>query len=139
LPYQGKAKLKESAMFTAKDAFSSFSVDDLAKARQFYGETLGMTVRDGGMGTLRLQLASGSHVMIYPKDNHEPASFTVLNLVVEDVEQAVDELNRLGVQTKIYDDPKLPTNSKGIAEGGGGPQIAWFKDPAGNVLSVINA
>jgi len=126
-------------MFTAKDAFSSFSVDDVAKARQFYGETLGMPVADGGMGTLRVQLASGSRVMIYPKDNHEPASFTVLNLVVEDVEQAVDELNRLGVQTKIYDDPQLPTNSKGIAEGEGGPAIAWFKDPAGNVLSVIQA
>ncbi|MCU1548739.1 MAG: glyoxalase [Arthrobacter sp.] len=124
-------------MFTAKDAFSSFSVDDLAKARQFYGETLGMGVADGGMGTLRVQLASGAHVMIYPKDNHEPASFTVLNLVVEDVEQAVDELNRLGVQTKIYDDPQLPTNSKGIFEGEGGPAIAWFKDPAGNVLSVL--
>jgi predicted enzyme related to lactoylglutathione lyase len=126
-------------MFTAKDAFSSFSVDDLGKARQFYGETLGMTVGDGGMGTLSVQLASGSRVMIYPKDNHEPASFTVLNLVVEDVEAAVDELNRLGVRTKIYDDPKLPTDSKGIAEGEGVPPIAWFKDPAGNVLSVIKA
>ena len=123
-------------MFAAKDAFSSFSVDDLARAKQFYGETLGMAVEEGAMGTLSLRLASGSWVMIYPKDNHEPASFTVLNLVVDDVEQAVDELNRRGVQTKIYDDPQLPTNSKGILEGEG-PDIAWFRDPAGNVLSVI--
>lgn len=123
-------------MFAAKDAFSSFSVDDLAKAKQFYGETLGMAVEEGAMGTLSLRLASGSWVMIYPKDNHEPASFTVLNLVVDDVEQAVDELNRRGVRTKIYDDPQLPTNSKGILEGEG-PDIAWFRDPAGNVLSVI--
>ncbi len=123
-------------MFTAKNAFSSFSVDDLAKAKEFYGETLGLAVEENAMGVLDLQLASGSRAMIYPKDNHEPASFTVLNFVVQDVEQAVDELNRLGVKTKIYDDPELPTDSKGIMVGEG-PRIAWFKDPAGNVLSVI--
>jgi catechol 2,3-dioxygenase-like lactoylglutathione lyase family enzyme len=125
-------------MFAPKDAFSSFSVDDLAQARQFYGETLGLTVADGGMGTLQLQLPSGARIMIYPKENHEPATFTVLNLVADDVEEAVDQLNGLGVQTKIYDDPELPTDAKGIMRGNG-PEIAWFKDPAGNVLSVIKA
>jgi catechol 2,3-dioxygenase-like lactoylglutathione lyase family enzyme len=125
-------------MFTAKDAFSSFSVDDLEKARKFYGETLGLDVSDGGMGTLQVKLPAGARVMIYPKDNHEPASFTVLNLVADDVEKAVDELNGLGIQTKIYDDPDLPTDAKGIMKDNG-MAIAWFKDPAGNVLSVVNA
>ena len=123
-------------MFTAKDTFSSFSVDDLAKAKQFYGETLGLAVEENAMGVLNVRLPEGPRVMIYPKDNHEPASFTVLNFVVEDVEQAVDELNGLGVKTKIYDDPELPTDAKGIMVGEG-PRIAWFKDPAGNVLAVI--
>jgi catechol 2,3-dioxygenase-like lactoylglutathione lyase family enzyme len=124
-------------MFKPKDAFSSFSVDDVEKARRFYGETLGLEVSDGGMGTLQVQLPSGSRVMIYPKDNHEAATFTVLNLVADDVEQAVDELNSLGIQTKIYDDPALPTDAKGIMKDNG-MAIAWFKDPAGNVLSVVN-
>lgn len=125
-------------MFKPKDAFSSFSVDDLDKARQFYGETLGLEVSDGGMGTLQVHLPAGSRVMIYPKDNHEAATFTVLNLVAADVEQAVDELNALGVQTKIYDDPAMPTDAKGIMTDNG-MAIAWFKDPAGNVLSVVSA
>lgn len=125
-------------MFKPTDAFSSFSVDDLEKARQFYGGTLGLEVSDGGMGTLQVQLPSGSRVMIYPKDNHEAATFTVLNLVAEDVERAVDELNGLGVQTKIYDDPSMPTDAKGIMKDNG-MAIAWFKDPAGNVLSVVSA
>lgn len=125
-------------MFTPKDAFSSFSVDDLDRARQFYGETLGLDVSDGGMGTLQLALPSGARIIVYPKENHEPATFTVLNLVAENVEEAVDQLNSLGVRTKIYDDPELPTDAKGIMKGNG-PEIAWFKDPAGNVLSVIRA
>lgn len=125
-------------MFKPKDAFSSFSVDDLDKARQFYGETLGLEVSDGGMGTLQVHLPAGSRVMIYPKDNHEAATFTVLNLVAADVEQAVDELNALGVQTKIYNDPAMPTDAKGIMTDNG-MAIAWFKDPAGNVLSVVSA
>ena len=123
-------------MFMAKDTFSSFSVDDLAKAKQFYGDTLGLTAEENAMGVLNVRLPAGPRVMIYPKNNHEPASFTVLNFVVEDIEQAVDELNGLGVKTKIYDDPELPTDARGIMVGEG-PRIAWFKDPAGNVLSVI--
>ena len=82
-------------------------------------------------------MPEGHRIFVYPKDNHEPATFTVLNLVVDDVEAAVDELNAAGVQTNIYDDPGLPTDEKGIARGMG-PDIAWFKDPAGNVISVMN-
>jgi catechol 2,3-dioxygenase-like lactoylglutathione lyase family enzyme len=125
-------------MFKPKDAFSSFSVDDLEKARQFYGGTLGLDVSDGGMGTLQVRLPSGSRVMIYPKDDHEAATFTVLNFVAEDVERTVDELNGMGIQTKIYDDPGMPTDAKGIMKDNG-MAIAWFKDPAGNVLSVVSA
>jgi predicted enzyme related to lactoylglutathione lyase len=124
-------------MLTSRSAFSSFSVDDLDRARQFYGETLGLTVADGGMGTLELTLPAGTRVMIYPKDDHQPATFTVLNFSVNDIESAVEELNSVGIQTKIYDDPNLPTDDKGIMRAEGGPEMAWFKDPAGNVLSVI--
>ena len=127
-------------MFAPVHAFSGFSVDDIEAAREFYGETLGLQITDGQMGMLQLALPTGPQVMIYAKDNHEPASFTVLNFVVDDVDAAVDELNQLGVQTRIYDDPDLPTDERGILHGrarGMGPDIAWFKDPAGNVLSVL--
>lgn len=124
-------------MLTSRSAFSSFSVDDLDKARQFYGETLGLSVADGGMGTLELTLPAGTRVMLYPKDDHQPATFTVLNFSVNDIESAVEELNSVGIQTKIYDDPNLQTDDKGIMRAEGGPEMAWFKDPAGNVLSVI--
>jgi predicted enzyme related to lactoylglutathione lyase len=125
-------------MFTPKGSFSSFSVNDVAQAKEFYGAKLGLTVADGGMGALELTMPEGHKVFVYPKDNHEAATFTVLNLVVDDVDAAVDELNAAGVRTKIYDDPDLPTDEKGIARGEG-PEIAWFKDPAGNVISVIKA
>lgn len=125
-------------MFTPRGSFSSFSVDDVAQAKEFYGQTLGLTVADGEMGTLEITMPEGHKVFAYPKDNHEPATFTVLNLVVDDVDAAVDELNSAGVRTKIYDDPNLPTDEKGVARGMGS-DIAWFKDPAGNVISVISA
>lgn len=123
-------------MFAPKSALSSFSVNDLAAARDFYGQTLGLTVQDGEMGTLLLTLPSGPQVLVYPKPDHEPAGFTILNFLVDDIDAAVQELNRLGVSTTIYDDPRLPTDSNGIMRGRG-PDIAWFKDPAGNVLSVL--
>jgi predicted enzyme related to lactoylglutathione lyase len=129
---------KENTVFTAKQAVSSFSVNDTAAAKNFYGQTLGLSVQDGDMGTLDVTIPGGTTVMIYPKDNHEPASFTVLNFVVDDVEAAVDELNQAGVKTDIYDRADLPTDAKGIMRGNG-PDIAWFKDPAGNVLSVLKA
>jgi predicted enzyme related to lactoylglutathione lyase len=125
-------------MFAAARAMSGFSVNDIAAAKEFYGEVLGLEVNDGDMGTLRLTLPGGAEVLVYPKDNHEPASFTILNFLVDDVDAAVEQLNGKGVRTKIYDDPQLPTDAKGIMRGNG-PDIAWFKDPAGNVLSVLRA
>ncbi|WP_431218254.1 VOC family protein [Leifsonia xyli] len=129
-------------MVTPLDIFSGFSVDDIPAAKSFYGDTLGLHVSDGDMGNLDLELPSGGHVFIYPKPDHTPASFTILNLVVGDIDAAVDELNAKGVATAIYDDPNLPTDEKGVLRGraaGQGPDIAWFRDPAGNVLSVLQS
>ncbi len=123
-------------MFTSEGAFSGFSINDLAAAKEFYGEKLGLTIEENSMGFLELSLASGARVLAYVKPNHEPASFTIMNFEVDDVEAAVDDLNARGVVTKIYSDPDFGTDAKGIAHGQG-PEIAWFKDPAGNVLSVL--
>jgi catechol 2,3-dioxygenase-like lactoylglutathione lyase family enzyme len=129
---------KEQVMFSPVKAFSGFSVDDIPAARDFYGETLGLEVTENEMGILELHLGSGAVVIVYGKPNHIPASFTILNFDVDDVDDAVDDLNARGVVTKIYDDADFPTDAKGIARGNGrGPDIAWFKDPAGNVLSVL--
>jgi catechol 2,3-dioxygenase-like lactoylglutathione lyase family enzyme len=124
-------------MFTPVNAFSGFSVDDIDAARSFYSEKLGLTVTDDDRGILRITLPGGAEVMAYPKPDHTPATFTILNFVVSDVEAAVEELNGRDVTTKIYDDPNLPTDEKGIMRDNG-PTIAWFRDPAGNVLSVIS-
>jgi catechol 2,3-dioxygenase-like lactoylglutathione lyase family enzyme len=129
-------------MFRTRHAFSGFSVDDLDAARTFYGGALGLRVVDGEMGNLQLTLPGGHEVFIYPKEDHLPATFTILNFVVDDVDAAVDELNAAGVVTKIYRDPDYNTDEKGIARGraaGYGPDIAWFRDPAGNVLWVLSA
>lgn len=127
-------------MFTPDTAFSSFSVDDLDAARAFYRDTLGLEVRDNEMGFLELITGTGMRVLVYKKPDHEPASFTVLNFSVADVPAAVDDLNGRGVKTKIYGDGDNapPTDEKGISTEEG-PKIAWFRDPAGNVLSVLNA
>ena len=116
-------------------AFSGFSVNDIEKAKEFYGRTLELKVSETN-GLLTLHLAGGNDVLIYPKPNHTPATFTVLNFPVDDVDQAVDELAKRGVRFEIYDLPDLKTDKKGIMRGNG-PTIAWFKDPAGNILSVI--
>lgn len=126
--------------FTVDGAFSGFSVDDIDAAREFYGTTLGLDVSDNPMGFLELRLASGGSILVYSKPNHEPASFTILNFPVADIDAAVDELIERGVQTKIYSDAEFPFDSRGIVRGGGqGPDIAWFRDPAGNVLAVMQA
>ena len=128
-------------MLTISHAFSGFSVDDIDAARKFYGEVLGLKAVPGEMGNLQITLPGGHEVFVYPKPDHEPATFTILNFVVSDIDAAVDELNASGIATKIYDDPDLPTDEKGVARGkeaGQGPDIAWFKDPAGNVLSVLS-
>lgn len=123
-------------MFKDNHAFSGFSVDDIAKARTFYSQTLGLDVTEEN-GMLQLRIANGSRVLVYPKGSgHTPATFTVLNFPVVDVEKAVDDLTKRGVRFEIYDYPDLKTDAKGIARGNG-PAIAWFKDPAGNIMSVI--
>lgn len=116
-------------------AFSGFAADDIQAARKFYGETLGLKVSEDH-GLLTLHFAGGNNVLIYPKPNHVPATFTVLNFPVDDVDKAVDELTRRGVRFEIYDMPDIKTDAKGIMRGKG-PTIAWFKDPAGNILSVL--
>jgi len=114
-------------------AFSGFSVDDVGKAHEFYAETLGLdAVEENGM--VMLDLTGGGRVLMYPKADHAPATFTVLNFPVPDVEQAVDRLVERGVRFEQYENP--PTDAKGIMREGG-PLIAWFTDPAGNVFSVI--
>ena len=118
-------------------AFSGFSANDIEKAKEFYGRTLGLKVSETN-GLLTLHLAGGNNVLIYPKPNHTPAKFTVLNFPVDDVDRAVDELTKRGVRFEIYDLSDIKTDKKGIMRGNG-PTIAWFKDPAGNILSVIEA
>jgi catechol 2,3-dioxygenase-like lactoylglutathione lyase family enzyme len=121
-------------MFADAKAFSGFSVDDLARAKQFYGETLGLNLSEESAG-LVLQLGGGGRVFVYPKANHSPASFTVLNFPVENIERAVDELTTAGVRLE-HSEGELETDERGIFRGQG-PKIAWFKDPAGNILSVL--
>jgi catechol 2,3-dioxygenase-like lactoylglutathione lyase family enzyme len=125
-------------MLTLKDvkAFSGFSVKDIPQAEKFYQQTLGLNVSVEN-GILFLHLADRSDVLLYPKDNHQPATYTVLNFPVDDVEKTVDELSKVGVQFEHYDEPSLRTDAKGISRGNGGPTIAWFKDPSGNILSVL--
>jgi catechol 2,3-dioxygenase-like lactoylglutathione lyase family enzyme len=125
-------------MFKAKAAFSGFSVDDLAKAKEFYTHTLGLKVDDPGMG-LRLHLPGGGTVFVYPKEDHQPATFTILNFEVDNIDEAVDDLTSRGVKFEHYEGD-LRTDEKGVARGlsqNRGPDIAWFKDPAGNILSVL--
>jgi catechol 2,3-dioxygenase-like lactoylglutathione lyase family enzyme len=123
-------------MLDTSKAFSSFYVNDIEKAKRFYGETLGLQVSDGPEGTLVVPLSGGTKALMYPKANHQPATFTVLNFPVESVEKAVEDLSRRGVRFEVYDEPKLKTDARGISRGNG-PTIAWFKDPAGNILSVL--
>jgi catechol 2,3-dioxygenase-like lactoylglutathione lyase family enzyme len=122
-------------MLKESKAFSGFSVNDMQKAKDFYGRTLGLQVSESH-GLLTLQLAGGNEVLIYPKVNHVPATFTVLNFPVENVDESVNELAKRGVRFEIYDQSDIKTDEKAIMRGNG-PTIAWFKDPAGNVLSVI--
>jgi catechol 2,3-dioxygenase-like lactoylglutathione lyase family enzyme len=116
--------------------YAGFAVDDVAKAKEFYQHTLGVfQVVDVGGGLLSLQAANGYAVLIYPKEGHEPAAHTILNFPVDDIEAAVDELRNAGVTFEQYDEGPIKTNEKGIATPG--PKQAWFRDPAGNILSVI--
>jgi catechol 2,3-dioxygenase-like lactoylglutathione lyase family enzyme len=120
-------------MFKEARAFSGFSTNDIGRARDFYAKTLGLEVAEEN-GILNLQLAGGGRVVIYAKDNHEPATFTVLNFPVGDIDQAVDRLTAAGVEFERY--PGMSQDERGVMRDQG-PPIAWFKDPAGNILSVI--
>jgi catechol 2,3-dioxygenase-like lactoylglutathione lyase family enzyme len=122
-------------MFENVKALSGFAVDDLPKAREFYGQTLGLRMSEEH-GLLRLHIASGADIIVYPKADHTPATFTILNFPVDDVESAVDQLAERGVRFERYDAMAADTDDRGIFRGGG-PHIAWFKDPAGNILSVL--
>jgi len=123
-------------MLENSKAFSGFAAPDIAKEKAFYSQTLGLkTSEDHGL--LRLHLAGGNNVLIYPKPDHTPATYTVLNFPVDDVDLAVDELKDRGVEFERYNRENLKTDEKGIMRGNG-PTIAWFKDPAGNILSVLS-
>lgn len=127
-------------MFKNTKAFSGFSVDNLEKAKQFYGQTLQLDVSDGEMGLLVLNIAGGYKIIIYPKPNHTPATFTILNFPVDDIDKGVDELRERGVVFEQYKGEHINTDEKGICRSTDkkqGPNIAWFKDPAGNILSVL--
>lgn len=124
-------------MLKDSKAFSGFSVNDMEKARKFYSETLGLET-SAPMGALQLHLSGGGRVFIYEKPNHEPATFTVLNFPVADVEKTVDELTAKGISFEHYNMGGMNTDAKGIMRGRG-PTIAWFKDPAGNIISVVEA
>ena len=120
-------------MFENTKAFSGFSADDIPAAKKFYGETLGLEVSEEN-GILTLHIAGDRPTLIYPKEDHTPATFTILNFPVDEIEKAVDELAERGVEFERYDG--FDQDEKGIFRGGG-PHIAWFKDPAGNILSVL--
>jgi catechol 2,3-dioxygenase-like lactoylglutathione lyase family enzyme len=122
-----------SSMFEHTKAYSGFSVDDIPKARQFYGDTLGLRVSEEN-GMLTLHIAGDRDTLVYPKEGHTPATFTILNFPVDDVDRAVEELTARGVRFERYEG--FDQDEKGVFRGGG-PLIAWFKDPAGNILSVI--
>jgi catechol 2,3-dioxygenase-like lactoylglutathione lyase family enzyme len=123
-------------MFAETRAFSGFSVNDMAAAKEFYGQTLGLEIEENPQGLL-LKIAGGTAVFVYAKGDHIPATYTMLNFPVEDIDKAVDDLTRKGIKFEQYG--KF-TDEKGIARGRSnnqGPDIAWFKDPAGNILSVL--
>ena len=124
-------------------AISGFAVDDVPRAREFYGTTLGLDVADASLGVegaevpagLEIRLGPGTRVLVYPKPDHTPATFTILNFMVEDIERAVDELSARGVRFEHYDTPK--TDAKGIHRTPEVQPVAWFQDPAGNILSIV--
>ena len=124
-------------MLGESKAFSGFAAPNISKVKEFYSNTLGLSVTEEH-GLLTLHLAAGNNVLIYPKPNHVPATFTVLNFPVENVDRAVDELGKRGVRFEKYSGPEIKTDEKGSMRGNG-PTITWFKDPAGNILSVLEA
>jgi catechol 2,3-dioxygenase-like lactoylglutathione lyase family enzyme len=127
--------MRDSVLSDTK-AIQSFSVDDLGKARSFYHDTLGLDVAEKPEG-LEITVGDGNRIFVYPKPNHQPATFTILNFLVDNVDAAVDKLKSTGVRFEQYDLPDIKTDERGVARDTGGPAMAWFKDPAGNILSVL--
>lgn len=125
-------------MFKHAKPFSGFSVNDIEKARKFYRETLELDVADAPMDQLELRLDGDTRVFVYEKEDHVPATFTILNFPVDDVDGAVDQLKNKGVKFEVYKEGDIATDDKGVHRTGG-PKIAWFKDPAGNYLSVLES
>ena len=126
------------SMFKDAKAFSSFSVDNIQKAKEFYGHILGLEVLESyGGRLLDIQIGDRRNILIYPKPNHTPATFTILNFPVQNLEKAIDDLTKRGVRFEIYNDDSIKTDEKGISLSDEGPKIAWFKDPAGNIVSVL--
>lgn len=123
-------------MLKKNKAFSGFSTNDIHKTKTFYNQTLGLEVTENDMGILELHTEGNCPIVIYPKPNHQPATFTVLNFFVKDIERMVDQLTSKGIVFEQYTDD-IATDAKGISRNNGGPNIAWFKDPAGNILSII--
>jgi catechol 2,3-dioxygenase-like lactoylglutathione lyase family enzyme len=133
-------------ILTNAPVFASFAVKDLEPARDFYARTLGLDVRDDNqMGIFEIHSADKSHVLVYPKPDHQPATFTVLNLQVRDIDEAVDSLTSIGVKFEQYNTPDMKTDAKGVVrgdtqrDGTKGPSIAWFHDPSGNIVSVMES
>jgi catechol 2,3-dioxygenase-like lactoylglutathione lyase family enzyme len=125
-------------MFKDTSAFNGFAVDDIDAAREFYGETLGLEVTDEPMGVLSLHLAGGRPTLVYPKPDFKPATYTILNFDVDDIDAAVDELSSRGVEFERYEG--FDQDEKGVARSTGEePDIAWFTDPAGNILAVLRS
>ncbi len=125
-------------MLKEAQSFSSFAVKDIAQTREFYSQTLGLRVSDDPNvpGILNLNLPSGT-IVVYPKDDHAPATFTILNFLVENIEQVVDSLVAKGVSFEIYNG--FDQDEKGISRDGKGPNIAWFKDSSGNILAILES
>lgn len=124
-------------MLKYSKAFSGFSTNDIPKAKEFYTEILELDVKDSPMGVIELDIEGGNKIIIYPKPNHVPATFTVLNFPVTNIDDAVEELTKKGVVFEQYEAP-IKTDEKGICRNDGrSPNIAWFKDPAGNILSLV--
>ena len=128
---------QHGSVLTEAKAFASFSVNDISKARAFYRDVLGLEVADRPEG-LELDVGGGNKVFVYPKPDHTPATFTILNFPVENVDSAVERLNSSGLRFEKYDLPQIKTDPKGIMRNQDGTAIAWFKDPAGNILSVLD-
>ena len=125
-------------MFKATGGYSGFAVKDLDEAKRFYRDTLGLEVREGEMGTVGLHLPGGTDVLIYHKPDHEPAVFTVLNLEVDDIDEAVDALASAGVEMERYEGMGMQQDEKGVSRSDGqGPTIAWFTDPSRNIIAVM--